>query len=107
MNCLNSIIIEGTIKEVDKKETLYGSTLILSIDVSRTYRNADGENVEEISSFEVSYSLNHAQVGLLNKFKEGEKIRVVGRLHQIKWTDASGKLCSRVDVIAEHIEFKC
>ena len=107
MNCLNSLIIEGTIKEVDKKETPYGSTLVLSVDVPRTYRNSDGENVEEVSSFDVSYNLNHAQIELLDKFKEGGKIRIVGRLHQVKWTDASGKLCSRVEVIAEHIEFKC
>ena len=33
-------------------------------------------------------------------------MRVVGRLKQDRWEDDSGQRRSRVDVIAEHVEFK-
>ena len=38
--------------------------------------------------------------------KKGRGVRVVGRLKQDRWTDAAGKLRSRVMIVAEHVEFK-
>jgi single-strand DNA-binding protein len=33
-------------------------------------------------------------------------VRVVGRLKQDRWTDADGKPRSRIEIVAEHVEFK-
>jgi single-strand DNA-binding protein len=38
--------------------------------------------------------------------KKGRGVRVVGRLKQDRWTDPDGKPHSRVEIIAEHVEFK-
>ena len=37
---------------------------------------------------------------------KGRGVRVVGRLKQDRWEDDSGNRRSRVEVIAEHVEFK-
>jgi single-strand DNA-binding protein len=38
--------------------------------------------------------------------KKGRGVRVVGRLKQDRWTDPDGKPRSRVEIVAEHVEFK-
>jgi single-strand DNA-binding protein len=38
--------------------------------------------------------------------KKGRGVRVVGRLKQDRWTDPDGKPHSRVEIVAEHVEFK-
>jgi single-strand DNA-binding protein len=38
--------------------------------------------------------------------KKGRGVRVVGRLKQDRWADADGKAHSRVEIVAEHVEFK-
>ena len=38
--------------------------------------------------------------------KKGRGVRVVGRLKQDRWTEAEGKMRSRIIIVAEHVEFK-
>lgn len=33
-------------------------------------------------------------------------VRVVGRLKQNRWTDKDGKRTSRINVVADHVEFR-
>ena len=40
------------------------------------------------------------------KAKKGRGVRVVGRLKQDTWKNNDGKNCSRVYVVAEHVEFR-
>jgi single-strand DNA-binding protein len=37
---------------------------------------------------------------------KGQGVRVVGRLKQDRWIDQTGKQCSKVVIVAEHVEFK-
>jgi len=37
---------------------------------------------------------------------KGRSIRVVGRLRQDRWVNSSGENCSRIVIVAEHIEFR-
>jgi len=106
MNALNSIIIEGSVNgEVKFEETMVGKFATVSIKVPRTYKNADGENVEELSFFDVDCVGNMAGYVAEHATKD-RGLRIVGRLKQSRWTDTDGKAHSKISVVAEHIEFK-
>lgn len=106
MNMLNSIILEGKIVKAGELECQFTGIpqLTCTIAVERYYKGKSGDDITEVSEFDViAY---HKMAEYLNDKKDiGRNIRVVGRLKQIKWTDGE-KECSRVAVIAEHIEFK-
>ena len=105
MNHLNSIILEGNLtKDGELKNTSF-SVCSLSVAVNRSYKNKDGEWVDEVSFFDVDCFGTMADVAA-KKAKKGRGLRVVGRLKQDRWADENGKTFSKVKVIAEHIEFK-
>ena len=107
MNMLNSIILEGDITKAGTLECQFTGfpQATVTIAVERTYRGSKGNEVSEVSEFEVIAYGNVADF-LAKKGVVGQGIRVVGRLKQSRWTDGDGKECSKVIVIAEHIEFK-
>ena len=106
MNMLNSLILEGNITSVGQLERNAQNIMQLnvSISVERFYKNREGKSVDETSVFDVIAYGNIAEL-LSQHCDKGQGIRTIGRLKQIKWTDGD-KECSRVAVIAEHIEFK-
>ena len=59
----------------------------------------------EVSFFEVSTWARLAKV-CGEYLKKGRGVRVVGRLRQDEWTDPEGKPRSRIEIVAEHVEFK-
>ena len=104
MNALNSIILEGTVEEMDYKLSNGTSTAVVNMAVERKYKDKDGNESLETSYFEVeAYGKMAISVG--NFAKKGSGIRVVGRLKQRRWEE-NGRLCSKVIVIAEHIEYR-
>ncbi|WP_407399043.1 single-stranded DNA-binding protein [Treponema sp.] len=107
MNSLNQVIIEGNVvRQPEKKTCKNGASFCrIPIAVNRYYKNTNGEYVDDVSFFDIS------TFGSLSETCEkwclkGRGIRVVGRLKQNVTTDENGKKNSRVDIIAEHIEFK-
>ena len=107
MNMLNSVIVEGDVVEQPEiKSTPNGvSVCTITIAVSRECRNANGERASEVSYFDVDAFGNIADVCAKMCLK-GRGMRVVGRLRQVRWDDGDGKAHSKVNVVAEHIEFK-
>lgn len=106
MNMLNSIILEGKITKAGTLETQFTDVpqLTCTIAVERGYKGAKGSNITEVSEFDI------ITYGVMAKYLDDKKdigriIRVVGRLKQTKWLDGE-KECSRVVIVAEHIEFK-
>ena len=106
MNMLNSIILEGKIVKAGELECQFTDFPQLSciIAVERFYKGKSGDDFTEVSEFEI------IAYGVMAKYLDdkkdiGRSIRVVGRLKQIKWIDGE-KECSRVVIVAEHIEFK-
>ncbi len=93
MNNLNSLILEGTLT---KDVVLSDNTAQSTIAVTRYYRNASGETVEDISRFDVIAYGNLAGI-FAEHGHEGRGVRLVGRL-----TQQNDSIC----VIAEHIEFR-
>ena len=60
---------------------------------------------KEVSFFDVSTWTRLAEV-CAEYLKKGRGVWVVGRLKQDRWTDPEGKARSRVEIVAEHVEFK-
>lgn len=103
MNMLNSLIIEGTVEEVRKSAVI--NTVSMTVKSIRNYKGSDGNVLDEISYFDIECYGNLADA-CEKLAKKDRGVRIVGRLKQKRWTDDSGKICSKIVVIAEHIEFK-
>jgi single-stranded DNA-binding protein len=95
MNDLNSLLVEGVIKQVDFEE----KSARLVIENRRVFKNRDGALDTELCSFVVRIQ-GESLIESARKYANlGRKVRVVGRIY-----DDSDKEM-RVIVIAEHIEF--
>lgn len=104
MNDMNSILIEGKVVSNDYLESNGVPMASTKLAVSRWFKNAEGERVEEVSNFEVRSYGNLAETA--NKYaKEGCGMRVVGRLREEHWT-YEGEDFSKVVIISEHNEYK-
>lgn len=107
MNQLNSLIIEGNVvnDKVEVIESTAGFQVAeFSVGVNRYYKNANNENVNEVSFFDIKC------YGVLAKYAadkcvKGRTIRVVGRLKQERWVNDDNVNCSKIYVVAEHLEF--
>ena len=99
MNNINSLIIEGEVKNLNYNDYCAD----FQVEVKRFYRNAYGKNVEEISIFDCEAwgSVKNGIVHLFCNRKENYKVhaRLVGRLRQYRNKDQS-----KVSIICEHIE---
>lgn len=104
MNNLNSLIIEGSVISNDYLESNGIPMASTKLAVSRWYKNAECEMVEEVSNFEVRSYGTLAQT--TQKYaQKGCCLRVVGRLKEEHWT-YEGEDCSKVVIISEHNEYK-
>lgn len=101
MNMMNSLIIEGVV--VGEPHLVKASKVLnFTVEVTRYYKSRTGEDVEEKSQFKVVVYGRMTDLPI----EVGKRIRIVGRLHQNKWTDGEGVTHSEVQVVAEHIEIK-
>lgn len=106
MNELNSLIIEGNmVREPEIGQTNKGTSFCkFTIASNRSYV-LNNEAVEEVSYFDIEAWTKMAEV--CKEYGErGRGVRVVGRLKQDRWIGKDGKTCSKVKVVAEHVEFK-
>jgi len=106
MNNLNSILIEGNlVRDPELSYTAKGTAVCkFAVACNRSWKQ-DNEIQKEVSYFDVSAWTRLAEV-CGEYLKKGRGVRVVGRLRQDRWTDPEGKGHSRVEIIAEHVEFK-
>jgi single-strand DNA-binding protein len=106
MNALNSIILEGNIVREPELQTTATDTAVYQfpIAVNRWYRTQDNQVEKEVSFFRITAS---GQLGkrVYEKSHKKQGVRVVGRLKQERWSDNDGKKCSKVVIVAEHVEF--
>lgn len=106
MNTINSLVIEGNlVKDAIFKETQNGNYVSnFSIAVNRSVKTHNGETHKEVSFFDVETWGDLAK-DMSKKGLRGSRIRMVGRIKQNRWTGSDGKNYSRINIIAEHIEF--
>lgn len=103
MNSLNSILVEGNlVRDPVLSITPSGTEVVnFSIASNRFYKNGE-EWVKETSFFDAeAWSKLAVSIG---KLKKGQRVRVVGRLKQDRWTTAEGENRSRVKIVSEHLE---
>ena len=105
MNQLNSLILEGYVKSYEFKRTPQIDTGTLKIVSIRKYRDNAGKEATEESDFIVYVYGKNAELCEKNA-AHNRGIRIVGRLKTEHYYDDKGKDCSRVVVIAEHIEYR-
>ena len=72
---------------------------------SNRYFKQDEEMQKEVSFFEVTTWARLAEV-CGEYLKKGRGVRVVGRLKQDRWTSPEGQARSKIQIVAEHVEFK-
>ncbi len=106
LNNLNSIIVEGNlVRDPILKTTPNGHQVCsFSVASNRFYRQNE-ETEKEVSFFDVETWSRLAQT-CAETLKKGRGVRVVGRLKQDRWEDASGKTQAKIKIVAEHVEFK-
>ena len=103
MNCLNSVLIEGTCMSKPMTEVRPGKdTAVCSFTIQSLRKDAEGLDA---SLFEIEARGNLA--GRIEQtINRGRGLRIVGRMKQIRWLDDSGQERSKVRIIAEHVEFR-
>jgi len=106
MNNLNSILVEGNlVRDPELSYTTKGTAVCkFSVACNRFFKQEE-EMQKEVSYFDVSTWARLAEV-CGEYLKKGRGVRVVGRLRQDRWTDPEGKPRSRIEIVAEHVEFK-
>jgi len=72
---------------------------------SNRFFKQDEETQKEVSFFEITTWSRLAEV-CGEYLKKGRGVRIVGRLRQDRWNDPEGKPRSRIEIVAEHVEFK-
>ena len=106
MNNLNSILIEGNlVKDPLLRSTPKGTQVCtMSLASNRYYKQENGYE-QEVSFFDVDSWSRLAEI-CYSKGKKGRGVRVVGRLKQDRWNSPDGKPCSKIRIVAEHVEFR-
>jgi single-strand DNA-binding protein len=106
MNHLNSILIEGSlVRDPLFRTTTKGTALCTFAILTNRFYKQEGNLEREANFFEVEAWSTLAEKSRSYGHK-GRGVRVVGRLRQSRWTDADGKVKSRIYIVAEHIEFR-
>jgi len=106
MNSLNSVLIEGNLtRDPELKYTPKGTAVCsFSVANNRSFKRGE-EYQKEVSYFDVTVFAKPAEI-CNEHLKKGRGVRVVGYLRQDRWEGPDGTPCSKVYVIAEHVEFK-
>ena len=106
LDSLNTIIVEGNVvKEPLVKKTQKGTDVCsFSIMTTRSFKKEEGYE-KEISFFDVD-AWGKLAISCEKNLHKGRGVRVVGRAKQNRWVGADGKKFAKVNIVAEHIEFR-
>lgn len=106
MNDMNSLILEGQVKEMSASRDILGAVVCnIVMATRRFYRTSSGEPAEETAEFKVECKGAVAEYAA-RKAYHGRGIRVVGNLRQRRRAAEDGKQSAEVYIFAEHIEYK-
>ena len=107
MRGFSKVIITGNLtRDPELRSTTNGSSVCsFGVAVNRTYRDANGEQKEEVSFFDCS-AWNRLGETIAQYGKKGDGVLVSGRLVQRSWDDKNGGgKRSRVEIVAEDFNF--
>ncbi len=92
-------------QDTELKYTPKGAAVCSFALASNRYFKHDEETKKEVSYFDITTWSRLAEV-CGEYLKKGRGVRVVGRLKQDRWTSPEGQARSKVEIVAEHVEFK-
>ncbi len=107
MRGFSKAIITGNLTRDPELRTTPGGANVcsFSVAVNRVYRDASGEQKEEVSYFDCS-AWNKLGEMISQYAKKGSGVLVSGRLSQRSWEDKTdGKKRSRVEIVVEDFNF--
>lgn len=107
MRGFSKAIITGNLtRDPELRTTPSGANVCsFSVAVNRVYRDASGEQKEEVSYFDCS-AWNKLGEMISQYAKKGSGVLVSGRLSQRSWEDKTdGKKRSRVEIVVEDFNF--
>lgn len=103
---LNSIILEGNLTKDPEFKRLNNNVELTTFSVAvNHYYKKDDQIENDVSYFQIE-TWSRLAVSCIENLQKGRGVRVVGRLRQNRWVDATGKNQSKVLIVAEHVEFK-
>jgi single-strand DNA-binding protein len=106
MNSLNSILIEGNlVRDPQMSYSPKGTGICKFTIASNRFFKTEAEYQKEVSFFSITTWGKLAEV-CAEYLVKGRGVRVVGRLKQDRWQGTDGKGKSKIEIIAEHVEFK-
>jgi single-strand DNA-binding protein len=106
MNNLNSVLIEGNLTRDPELSYTGKGTAVTRLGVANNrWFKQEEELQKETSFFDVTVWGRQAEV-CEQYLKKGRGVRVVGRLRQDRWQDPEGNPHSKVEIVAEHVEFR-
>ena len=106
MNNLNSVLVEGNlVRDPSFNRSKRGDPVANFTIASHRYYNSSGVMEKEVSFFDVVAWGARAEAVKLKGVK-GRGVRVVGRLKQDRWTEEDGTKRSKIEIYAEHVEFR-
>ena len=103
---LNRVTIIGRlVRDPELKYIQSGSAVAnFSVACNRYYTTAGGEKKEEVSYFD---SIAWGKLGeiVVEYCKKGKRIAIEGRLQQNRWEDQDGKTRSKIEIVADNVQF--
>ena len=100
-----AIIVGNLTRDPELRSTPNGASVCsFSVAVNRTYRDASGDQKEDVSFIDCSAWGKLGEV--INQYaKKGTGVLVSGRLSQHSWEDKDGKKRSRTEIVVEDFNF--
>ena len=109
MNHLNCVLMEGNVctepKAVLTSQKTGAELVSFRLASNRYYTSRDGQKVQEALFIGVE-AWGELGRRVTDCVLKGMPVRVVGRLRMSEWTDKEGVSRDRLQIVAEHIEFR-
>jgi len=104
--CLNKALLMGNLtRDVDLKYIPSGAAVAnFGLAVNRTYTNSDGEKVDDTCFVDIVAWNRLAEVAG-EYLSKGRPVFVEGRLQMDSWEQEDGKKRSKLELVAQNIQF--
>ena len=106
MRGINLVIVGGNLGEDPTLRYTSGGQAVvsLSLAINEKWKGGDGEDKERTTWIRVTVFGKQAEA-CFEHLKKGSSVLVQGRLVENKWQDQSGAQRSRIDIMANRVDF--
>ena len=103
---INQVFLVGRLtRDVELKYTPSGTAVAsFRLAVNRTYTNSDGEKVDDVCYLDI-IAWNRLAEACGNFLAKGRPVLIEGRLQMRSWKQDDGSKRSKIEVVAQNIQF--